>query len=150
MALLAPSPNPSALLSSTSGATILELLSPALTYSLYFAAVFQQLLSTTTLFLSMRTYVLSLLLLRQASYASHVLLIQSYYASSLCLKQLCPVVKAGVEQGWTAMEKFRNKLFFEFMVFVLGPGGNSVLLLVFWPGWFVVGGGVWGIRWACG
>jgi hypothetical protein len=141
-------PNPSALLSSsTSNTNILALLAPALTHSLYFAAIFQQLLSTTTLFLFLRTYVLSLLILRQTFYALHLLFIKSYHYVS---DQLGPVVRAGERQGWKATKRFRNKLFFEFMVFVLGPGGNSVLLLVFWPGWIVVGCGVVGIWWACG
>jgi len=40
-------------------------------------------------------------------------------------------------------------MFFEFAVFILG-GGNQVILIVFWPGWIVVGGGVWGMWMVCG
>lgn len=48
--------------------------------------------------------------------------------------------KAGKEMGrmgWKATEGLRKKLWFEFMVFVLG-GGNGLFLLVFWPGWIVL------------
>jgi hypothetical protein len=150
MTVLTPSPNPSALLSTSSSANIIKLLSPALSHSLYFAAVFQHLLSTTTLFLFLRAYVSSLFIFRQAFYASQLLLIQSYYASALLARQLNPVVKRGMKMGWKATRKLRNKLFFEFMVFVLGAGGHQILLVVFWPGWIVLGGGAMGIWWACG
>ena len=149
MTVLTPSPNPSTLLSSKSRANIIKLLSPALTHSLNFAAVFQRLLSTTTLFLFLRAYISTLFIFRQAFYASQLLLIQSYYASALLAMQVFPVVKLGMKRGSKATEKFRKKLFFEFMVFVLGAGGNQILLVVFWPGWIVLSGGAMGIWWAC-
>ena len=149
MMVLTPSPDPSALLSSTSSTNVINLVSPALTHSLYFAAVFQRLLSTTTLFIFLRAYVSSLFILRQTFYASQLLLIQSYYASALLARQTYPVLKQGMRRGWKATEKLRKKLFFEFMVFVLGEG-NGVLLVLFWPGWIVIGSGVMGIWWACG
>lgn len=150
MTVLTPSMSPSALLSSTSSINIVRVLSPALTHSLYFAAVFQRLLSTTTLFLFVRAYISSLFILRQTIYASQLLLLQSYYASALLAKQVYPVLKLGRRRGWKATEKFRKKLFFEFMVFALGSGGNQVLLVLFWPGWIILGGGAAGIWWACG
>jgi len=53
-----------------------------------------------------------------------------------------------VKMGWRASEPLRQKLFFEFMVFVLG-GGYGILLILLWPGWIVVGTfalGLWFIR----
>lgn len=55
-----------------------------------------------------------------------------------------------MKRGWKATEELRKKLFFEFMAFVLGAGGNQILLVVFWPGWVVLVGGAVGIWWACG
>jgi hypothetical protein len=43
----------------------------------------------------------------------------------------------------------RKKLFMEFMIFVLG-GGNQLILVLFWPGWVIVGGGIWGVWSLCG
>lgn len=54
-----------------------------------------------------------------------------------------------MKMGWKATESLRKKLLYEFADFVLGSG-NSLVLLVFWPGWIVVGGGVWGVKWVCG
>lgn len=149
MTVLTSSPHPSALLPTTSSANILTILSPALTHSLYLAAILQRLLSTTTLFLFLRAYLSSLFILRQTFYATQLLLIQSYHASALLARGTYPIVKMGGRRGWKATEKFRKKLFFEFTAFVLGSGGNQLLLLVFWPGWVVLGGGAMGIRWAC-
>lgn len=57
--------------------------------------------------------------------------------------------KRGAGISWKALEPLRNKLFKEFMIFVLG-GGNGVILAVFWPGWIVVGPAVWGVWCFCG
>lgn len=51
--------------------------------------------------------------------------------------------------SWRALEPVREKLFREFMIFVLGAG-NGVFLAVFWPGWIVVGPSVYGVWWVCG
>jgi hypothetical protein len=146
MTVLSPSSNPSALLSRTSSTNIITLLSPALAHSLYFAAIFQRLLSTATVFLFLRAYLSSLFILRQTFNASHLLLIQLCYASA----QVCAVLRLGLKRGWKATERFRNKLFFEFMVFVLGGGGNQMLLVLFWPGWLVLAATVTVFWWACG
>ncbi|KAK3991045.1 hypothetical protein QBC44DRAFT_210482, partial [Cladorrhinum sp. PSN332] len=33
--------------------------------------------------------------------------------------------------------RFRKRLEFEFFVLILGPLGNMMLLLLFWPGWVI-------------
>ena len=122
-----------------------------LTHSLYLATVFQRTLSTTyttTLFLASRASMLSLQLLKQISYASLVLALRIYYTVSMILAELWTRGSRAVEMGWKASEPLRQKLFFEFMVFVLG-GGYGLLLIVLWPGWIVVGMlalGFWFIR----
>jgi hypothetical protein len=75
---------------------------------------------------------------------------QSYYVSALLAKQLFWTSKVSLQGSWEVTEKLRSKLFFELVVFFLGPGGNNLLLMVFWPGWIVVGGGVYGICWIVG
>ncbi|PBP20606.1 hypothetical protein BUE80_DR008512 [Diplocarpon rosae] len=97
----------------------ISLLAPALTHSLTLFATFHRLLSTTTLFLFLRTYMLTLLLLRNSFYASQFLALQLARNSFAAVKAACRV-------GWKATENLRRKLFFEFMVFVLG-GGNAFI-----------------------
>jgi hypothetical protein len=134
----------SRLLATTSGIDLLKLLSPALTHSLYLATNFQRLLGTTALFVMFRAYYLSTILLRQSFYATQLLLLQSYYASALLSKHVFSTTKQTLKAGWKVAKPLREKLFFEFMVFVLG-GGNGMLLVIFWPGWIVVGCVAWGI-----
>jgi hypothetical protein len=161
MTVLTSSPDPTALLTSTSSKALIALLAPALTHSYHLATLFQHLLSTTTLFLFFRAYISALFLLRQSFFASQILLIQSYYASKLLLiksyyasallaRKLGPVVEVGRKEARRLVKKLSKKLFFEFMVFVLGTGGNQILLVLFWPGWMVLGGVVGGVWWACG
>jgi hypothetical protein len=97
-----------------------------------------------------RAYLLSGLLLRQSFYATEIFLAQSYYASRLVAQQFFLASKRSLSLAWRKTNPLRKKLFFEFMVFVLGGGGNGIILLVFWPGWLVVGPGVWCVMWAWG
>jgi hypothetical protein len=149
MAVLTAFPNPLPIVTTTRDTKpILTILSLALTNSLYFATILQRLLSTT-LFLLFRTYLLSIFLLQQSYHASQILLIQTLYASSVLSKNSYWASKHGMRLLRRSTEGMRKKLFYELMVFVLG-GGNPAILVVFWPGWIVVGGGVWGIWWICG
>ncbi|KAH9220111.1 hypothetical protein DL95DRAFT_383460 [Leptodontidium sp. 2 PMI_412] len=137
-------------ISPTSTTTItISLLSPALTHSFYLASTFHRLLSTTTLFLFLRTYMLSLLLLQNSLYVSQVLLLKANYTTLLVAKNSLAITKEMGRMGWKASENLRKKLWFEFMVFVLGGGGNGLILLVFWPGWIVLWC-VYGAWVACG
>ena len=160
-------PNTPLVVTTNTNTNLLALLSPALTHSLYLASIFQRLLSTTTIFVLFRAYIISLLLLKQTFYASQILLLQTLYASRILLVQsfyasqillvqsyyasaiLAREVFVAGKMGWKAAEPLRKKLFFELIDFCLG-GGNGVILLVFWPGWIVLGGGSWGVWWVCG
>ena len=122
--------------------SILTLLSPALTNSLYLAYILQRLLSTTTIFVLFRTYLLSLFLLQQSYSASQVIFVQSLYATSVLSKNSYRASKQGAKLLWKSTETLRKRLFYEFMVFVLG-GGHVAILLVVWPGWIFVAGGIW-------
>ncbi|KAH6676329.1 hypothetical protein B0J14DRAFT_636488 [Halenospora varia] len=143
----------------------LTTLSPSLYYPLYYATtLLPRLLTSTTLFLTFRLALLSYHLLWHSYYASTIILLQtyyasnylalhsyyascylalqSYYASTVVAKRLCVAGKFGGKMVWKRSEHLRNKLWFEFVVFALG-GGNGMLLLVFWPGWLVIGPVVW-------
>ena len=145
MAVLIASSNPTTTLTTSQNAKpIPALLSPALSSSLYLAAILQQLLSTTTIFVLVRTYLLSLFLVQQSYNASQVLLIRSLYASSLLCEKASWVSKQGMRVLWKRTEGIRQRLFREFMIFILG-GGNQLFLVIFWPGWILVGGSIWGL-----
>ena len=140
--------SPSLISPSTSSSSILAFLAPAFAHPLDLASVFQSLISTATVFMLFRTYLLSSLLLHRSFYASEILLAQSCFASSLAARQLLLASRRSLSLAWRATETLRRKLFYELMAFVLG-GGQGAILLVFWPGWLVIGPAVWCVTWAC-
>ncbi|KAH8678648.1 hypothetical protein BGZ60DRAFT_248025 [Tricladium varicosporioides] len=93
-------------------------------------------------YLALHSYYVSCFLALHSYYASCYLALQSYHASAVVAKRLCVAGKFGGKIAWKRSEHLRNKLWFEFVVFALG-GGNGMLLLVFWPGWLVIGPVVW-------
>jgi hypothetical protein len=85
---------------------------------------------------------------------SFYLCLQAYFAAGIVASQLFQAVHflvlhglfAGLNTSWRAasrawesksIRRLRNKVFFEFAVFILGCG-NSVFLVVFWPGWILL------------
>jgi hypothetical protein len=78
-------------------------------------------------------------------YTSRIFLIQSRYASSL----IAGLTLWGFWKGWKATEPVRHKLFYEFMVFILGCG-NQIILIVFWPGWLFIGAPICGLWFVLG
>ncbi len=137
-------------ISPTATTTItISLLSPALTHSLYLATTFRRLFSTTTLFIFFRAYMLYLLLIKNSLYVSRLLGLQAQYTSLLLARNSVAALKRATRMGWKSTERLRRKLWFEFMVFVLGGGGNGLILVLFWPGWIVLGV-VLGLWMVCG
>lgn len=149
MAIITPTTSSNILTNAHTTPKSLTLLSPALQSPIYLASILPRLLSTTTLFLLFRTYVLSLYLLQQSFRASHLLLIQACYTSSVLGKHVYWTGKQMGKMIWRRTEKMRRNLMYEFMVFMLGSG-NAAILVVFWPGWIVVWGGIWAVAMVCG
>ncbi|KAI9052903.1 hypothetical protein LZ554_003175 [Drepanopeziza brunnea f. sp. 'monogermtubi'] len=114
--------------SSSSSSTSSSFLSPARNHhsSLHLAWTAHRLLSSTTLSLLLRAYLLSLALLRSSLHAA-------LYAAAL---GLC-TARGALATAWTATESLRQRVFFELMVFLLG-GGQGVFLVLFWPGWVLL------------
>ena len=81
---------------------------------------------------------LSLVLFQNSLYLSQALFWKGRYTSLLLARSSFAMTKEMGRLGWKASEGLRKKLWFEFMVFVLGGGGNGLILLVFWPGWIVL------------
>ncbi|KAK0715975.1 hypothetical protein B0H67DRAFT_645654 [Lasiosphaeris hirsuta] len=97
------------------------------------ALQFQQLLSSATLLLFIRTVFAARLLATVLLFASRVAAFRTLLAVNIT-KRL----------SWSLWDskpsrRFRKKLEFEFFVLVLGPGGNTLFLLLFWPGWIILG-----------
>lgn len=124
---------------------VLSALAPAFSSSLYLLTHLQSLLRTTSAFLLPRTYLLTCLLVQHSLYATQLVLLQSYLAS----RRTVFAALRGLDIAHKASEPLRRRLFFEFMVFVLG-GGNGLILLLLWPGWWIIGIILLVLRWVFG
>lgn len=120
-----------------------RLLSP----TLRIAFQFQRLLSAITIFVY-----LWILLLVRAAYIS-VVFVGKLLAAYAFLTAKSGVVRGSsvsseaIVRGWNSkrVERLREKLWYEFAIFMLG-GGYFVMMIVLWPGWWLVGGAYLGIR----
>jgi hypothetical protein len=117
--------------SHTAKSTTLDLVTPALNVYLILASTLRSIL-----------YTLSIIALYQVTYTYQYtkLITQTIFVYSKYLSIVTSQYAwyAG-KQGWKSTESLRRRLFFEFMVFILGCG-NGILLVVLWPGWLLIGG----------
>lgn len=120
-----------------SRAGIITALGPALQY----AGHLQSILSSASTFLCLHAYFLASVIFATALYASEVVAFQAYIATKFGALHGLAMSHKIVLEAWKSKraQAVRDKLFHEFAVFILGSG-NPVILMVFWPGWFVIGG----------
>ncbi|KAI4868028.1 hypothetical protein F4820DRAFT_445609 [Hypoxylon rubiginosum] len=121
--IAAPTKEPRAAIHPSSG--IAAILAPALVAVLQF----QQLFGATSLFLGI-----------QASWLAWQFLL----ASRILACQLRSAFRLSVGVGKTiwktrTVRRLRKKIAFEFVTLLLGSSGNSLFLVLFWPGWWVLG-----------
>ncbi|KFA61725.1 hypothetical protein S40285_10108 [Stachybotrys chlorohalonatus IBT 40285] len=119
--------------------------SDALAYlssTLPYATVVHHALGSVSLFLCMQAYVTACAAFSIALYASKILAFQAYIATKYSAYHARIVSAWALAEVYRSktLERLRKKLFFEFATFVLGGCGNGLFLVVFWPGWIVIGG----------
>ena len=79
------------------------------------------------------------------------------YTSQFAASQGIIAIKAGtvcalatsnkaIVMSWNSkcFAKLRRKLWFELAIWIMG-GGNAVIVLVFWPGWWILLGAYWAL-----
>ncbi|KHN99356.1 uncharacterized protein MAM_03054 [Metarhizium album ARSEF 1941] len=108
---------------------------------LAFAARFQYIISSFSSFLYIQTCFVTSLAVVSALCASRFLTIRAYVATESGAVHAFNMSAKAFANLWDAKTTrvLRRNLFYEFAVFILGSG-NSIILLLFWPGWLVVGG----------
>ncbi|KAK4163376.1 hypothetical protein QBC43DRAFT_67078 [Cladorrhinum sp. PSN259] len=103
---------------------------------LYTAIGFQKLVLTTAFHLLLRTMVTAYLVGTTVAWRT----LSTSKLAAVTVTQL-------IWQAWDSKRsrRFRKRLEFEFFVLILGPLGNMMLLLLLWPGWAMLGLGIfWG------
>jgi hypothetical protein len=109
---------------------------------------FQQLLSTAAFHLFIRTYFAASIVATTSLWASKNIAWRSFIASRIIVARALSLTKRAAWTAWDCKRarRFRKRLEFELFVLILGPGGNALLLMLFWPGWLmlaVLGLGIW-------
>lgn len=112
------------------------------------AVQFQQLLSTAAFHLFIRTYFAASIVATTSLWASKNIAWRALIASRIIIARALFLTKHLVWTAWDCKRarRFRKRLEFELFVLILGPGGNALLLMLFWPGWLMLallGLGIW-------
>ncbi|KAI9163879.1 hypothetical protein HJFPF1_05509 [Paramyrothecium foliicola] len=125
---------------------LIAILGPTVRYAGYVQAVIQSL----SIFLVLQAYALASITFATALYASRFIAFQAYLATKFgAFHAYLASAKAASEVYRSkTLKMLRRKLFFEFAVFVLGGSGNAMILMIFWPGWLVIGGASYAV-WQC-
>lgn len=118
-------------------ATIISRLGPTLAYAVHF----QNIIGSLSVFICWRAYLLASFSLVRAYYATRFLAFHALVATKLGAFYGATASLSAAAALWNlkTTKMLRDKLFYEFAVFILGAG-NGVFLLVLWPGWIVIGG----------
>lgn len=118
-------------------ATIMSRMSPTLAYVVHC----QNIVRSLSFLLCQRAYLFANVSLACAYNAARFLAFYALVATKLgALHGSTASVRAAAavwEMKTTRM--LRDKLFYEFALFILGAG-NGLFLIVLWPGWIVIGG----------
>lgn len=108
---------------------------------------FQQVVSSAAFYLLVRTYFATSLVAAASLLVSRSIAWRGFLVSKLLVARTIGLSR---NVAWTLWDckrsrRFRKKLEFEFYTMLLGPGGNAVLLMLFWPGWLlaILAWGLW-------
>lgn len=107
-------------------------LGPLLKYTLQC----EQRLSSLSLSIAFRSYFIASYLL----FVVKVIATQAAAGSKPLLFGTAQLIKTAILAAWNSprIKQLRKKVELEFFTFILG-GGNSIFLMMFWPGWWVMG-----------
>ncbi|KAK3306414.1 uncharacterized protein B0T15DRAFT_491964 [Chaetomium strumarium] len=145
MALLAASKTtPNVSLSHSQRSDVISVLHPLVNSALQF----QQLIGSAAFHLFVRTYFAASILATTSLWASKSIAWRTFLASRILAAKSFALTKRLAWAGWDCKRsrRLRKRLEFELFVLLLGPGGNALLLMVFWPGWLMLallGWGLW-------
>ncbi|GKT52430.1 uncharacterized protein ColSpa_12611 [Colletotrichum spaethianum] len=102
------------------------------------AVRFQRLVAVASSLLFVYGHLLATSTLTSTVVATRLFAVHSFYflnATALALRK-------SLWFAWNSkqIKRLRKKFFMEFATTILGPGGNMLIILVFWPGWMFIFG----------
>jgi len=114
----------------------LVLLGPLLSHALRF----QQVLSSATCLLFLRTYFAARVIATALLLASRVIAFRAFITSRFFAVGITGLSQRWLRSFWSSSRsrRFRKNLERELYYLFLGPLGNALFLMVFWPGWLLL------------
>ncbi|QYT01518.1 hypothetical protein H0G86_008554 [Trichoderma simmonsii] len=93
-------------------------------------------------FICLQSYFISSILLISTRHA----FFYAFLASAFLLKHAFTMSTKAIVDAWDSksIQKIRARIFYEFAVFILGCG-NAIFLILFWPGWLLIGGALFAL-----
>ncbi|OAA63806.1 hypothetical protein ISF_04515 [Cordyceps fumosorosea ARSEF 2679] len=128
-------------------ATIISRMGPTLAYAVHL----HNIIGSLSVFLCWRAYLLASISLAGAYWAARILAFHALVATKVGAFHGATASIRAAAAVWDmkTTRMLRDKLFYEFALFVLGAG-NGLFLLVLWPGWIVIGGTSFVLWQVCG
>ena len=104
------------------------------------ALQFQQLIGSAAFHLFIRTYFAATLVATTSLWASKSIAWRTVYATRLLAARSLAVTRRLAWALWDCKQsrRLRKRIEFELFVLILGPGGNALILMMFWPGWLML------------
>ncbi|KAK6211170.1 hypothetical protein QIS74_10434 [Colletotrichum tabaci] len=104
----------------------------------------QRLVALASTLLFVYGHLLATSTLTSAVVASRLMAAYSFHVA----RTTASTLRGPLRLAWNSkrIKRLRKKFFMEFATTILGPGGNMLIVLVFWPGWMIVLGALLAIR----
>jgi hypothetical protein len=111
------------------------------------AVQFQQLIGSAAFHLLVRTYFAATIVATVSLWASKSIAWRVFLASRILAARTLLLTKHLAWTAWDSKQsrRFRKRLEFELFILLLGPGGNTLFLMLFWPGWLMLAFLGWGL-----
>ncbi|KAF5676995.1 hypothetical protein FHETE_1897 [Fusarium heterosporum] len=125
---------------STPRSDITRLIGPALQIALRF----RSLVSSISIFLCLHACFIASITFAGIVYASKTVTTHAFTAAKFSAFYIFNMSTQAVASAWNSknVQRLRDKIWYEFAVFILGSG-NMIFLMLFWPGWWVLASACW-------
>lgn len=109
------------------------------------AIQFQQLISSAAFHLFVRTYFATYLVAYAALVTSRTIAWRTFIVFRIFISRALVVSKWLGRRTLSSIgtTRLRKRIEFELYVFLVGPCANMLFLMLFWPGWLVLGVAIW-------
>ncbi|KAL2158867.1 hypothetical protein VTH06DRAFT_4059 [Thermothelomyces fergusii] len=108
---------------------------------------FQQLIGSAAFHIAVRAYFVAAVAATVSLWASRSIVWKTLLGSRVVVEKGLFLAKRLSWNAWDSKpsRRLRRRLELELFSWLLGPGGNTLLLMLFWPGWLMLAALFWGL-----